>query len=324
MTRPTIPTPTILTQLTNPKFLDGRPCFSPDGTTVLFMRQPINAQGRAGRSSLWQVPLASPGTGKAFHANSAYSLTRSDWSWANGNNSIAFTPTDGTRLSNTFGLLQVESNTKAGTVTLVSVAGHGGNMKLAYPSWCPGGRDLALTNYANNQLIKVNSKGVFAQTLTDTNQIWAGMCSVNQVDDSLFCMAAQAPAKSNTLGAPEMQPGYKQKDNRIYTQDGKNAPQLFSASSNIGRAPWWSPNGKYVAYEANGANGVYQIFIQASNQPASSALPVTNSTLPVQHAKWSPNGKILVLAVACEQPQKKKAVPWRIEAIDISAFVRDH
>ena len=138
------PIPVQLTQTGHTQFLDGRPCFSPDGTTVLFMRQSLVFNGGVGNSDFYQVPIASPGNEQLFFSAQNYSVTRPDWSWKPGNNCIAFTAIDGSPNSvkpgQGFGLLEAISNTSAGNADYVQVSGVKGNMSLSYPSWYPDGK----------------------------------------------------------------------------------------------------------------------------------------------------------------------------------------
>jgi dipeptidyl aminopeptidase/acylaminoacyl peptidase len=72
----------------------------------------------------------------------------------------------------------------------------------------------------------------------------------------------------------------------------------------LGRAPWWSPNGQFLAFEsvltpADGYNAFYRIWVLelTVDPPSVGAMQmVTPPDLPVQHAKWSPNGRLIVFA----------------------------
>jgi len=312
-----LPTPVILTQTSSQTFLDGRPCFSPDGTTVLFMRSPINVtsknpyQSSAGPSAFYQVSISQPGTEQEYLSAANGPLTRPDWSWAAGNNYIAFTP-GGETSGDQVGLIKAKSNTEPGKVTMLQLKGYSGPMNISYPSWYPDGKHLAVTNYADNQLMKISDKGVWQSNLTDTNLVWSGMCSVNQQSSDNICMAAQPPSSS----------GYQENNNNIYTQDSTKPPALFSAAPpGVGRAAWWSPDGSWIAYEGSDGSGSYQVYLQEAGQDSSKAIVVTDSAFGIQHPKWSVDGNSIVYAVACQQAVPNNPTPWQIEMIDVSSYV---
>ena len=94
------------------------------------------------------------------------------------------------------------------------------------------------------------------------------------------------------------------------------------------RAPWWSPDGKWVAFMSNRIcselDGMtYAIFIQDA-AGASPAMQVTDCQYNAQHPKWFPPGvppgKTLLIVAA----QPSSDLPNGIATLDVSAFVSGH
>jgi len=85
-----------------------------------------------------------------------------------------------------------------------------------------------------------------------------------------------------------------------------------------GRAPYWSPDGKYIVFESS-RNGGYALFLArvgASTPP----VQVTDSTYWAQHAKFFPGGAKLVFT-ALQQPNAAGTGPRGIGVIDISSYL---
>ena len=110
----------------------------------------------------------------------------------------------------------------------------------------------------------------------------------------------------------------------------QNAPKGGFNSNFQGRAPWWSPDGKWVAFESNrlvpGTEG-YAIYIQDS-AGASAPMQVLDTRWSGNHAKWFPSGTELVVSVLQvpgifpSLPILPPNVPLRgIASLDVSAFV---
>ena len=73
------------------------------------------------------------------------------------------------------------------------------------------------------------------------------------------------------------------------------APTSGSFNANYqGRAPWWSPDGKWVVFESNRpsqyeANGLYAIYLY-EYLGSGPAIQITSTIYNCNHAKWFPNG----------------------------------
>ena len=163
------------------------------------------------------------------------------------------------------------------------------------------------------------------------------MPSVNPVNPNLIAFAGQL------VGTP-----YNQDMNYIWVKDtSSSAPAVpleyncpatgnYSAAFQ-GRAPWWSPDGKWVLFESNRGcqpsqeylNGMYAIYLYEYGVPTS-AFAITNWSYNCNHAKWFPNGFGTVsgpfqLIVAAWQngAASPPTGPYGLAILDLSPLDRD-
>jgi len=266
----------------DPAYLDARPCFSPRGDTVLFMRSPAADQEI---SSFWTAPASGGVAAEPFFADDDLQATRPDWSWSRTSYEVAFT---GIR-DGLFGVYLLDVRTRD---VIQLPAGDPTVDLMQYPSWYPNGRSLVVTNYRRglNQIVRLDldRPGVLTP-LTDPALVWEGMSSVSpsRRAGNPIAFAGQLPVGE-----------YNQDDNQIWIQEAGEDP--FQANPGQGRTPWWSPDGERIAYESNrdapGGQQVYQIFqLTPENDDPVATTP---HALAAQHAKWSPSGRSIVFAAA--------------------------
>jgi Tol biopolymer transport system component len=295
----------------NPVFLmkytqavtDYRPVLNSTASTVIFERT------ISGNTQLYSLDLTSPKAKPALFAKGLNAQSfRPDWSWQTGQ--VVF--------MNSNGIYQA---TSSGSYSLIAnTAG------MTYPTWYPDGATLAVYNNQKDgtdpvpRTSKINLTGTPLQQVLANNNIWAGFPSVNQVKPNLIASAGQ-PVVSGTT--------YTQDKNYIWRTDtsttpptvrtlAPNAPTNKFSPNFQGRAPWYSPDGKWIAFESNRFNskGQYSIFIQIADG-SSTAVRVTDPRWDAQHTKWYPNGTELVVSVLQSFSASKRG----IAKLDVSAFV---
>ncbi len=286
-------------------FVDGRPVFSPDGKSIVFMRQPNNGDANA-RAELYIVPIygekkakllfdgINPKTGLPFNA------TRPDYSLCRSHFEIAFDA-----VSDGIWLLDVKTK-KVRQVLEPTIDGN--TYTWSYPAWYPCGKFLSVTNYNTfekplyHELVKVNVNELNQFTPTTKNdEVWAGQSSVSMKKSKWITFAGQVPSTQppspcDCIGGC-LSDGYAQNCNQIWFQKEGVAHPIDDLQ---GRAPWFSTDGKYIVFESNRNNPEkpdhYSLFIYSIKHKT--IMLVTPPALNVQHAKWSPHGNRIIFAVA--------------------------
>ncbi len=312
------PTVHRLTGMESNDFVDGRPCFSPDGQTVLFMRQKLvrNGEGKLEPGNAWfcTVP-AEGGEVSDFAQMAGFQFTRPDWSWVRRSFQIAFCGISNSGGENSIYLLDVASR----KIKRILRGDSARNRIFSYPSWYPGAGALCVTNYwegTNSEgfttpgtmqhLLRCELDGK-TNPLTHPTQIWPGMSSVSQVGSGPGNLPAIAFA-----GEPRTRAGYNQDFNQIWIRRPNGS--VFAVDGLQARAPWWSPDGSLIAFESNRETSKtghenYQIFVQDPSNP-SSIFPVTSPEMAVQHAKWSPDGSRLTFAYAIGKGSQAQGIAY--------------
>jgi hypothetical protein len=297
----------------NPVFLmtypvaasDYRPVVNSTATGLIFERT------IKGLRQLYRLDLTSPtATPSLLIPDWPEESARPDWSWQTGqivymnNNGIYLYSNPKTVLPNT--------------------------NKMSYPTWYPDGATLAVYNNRVHapalpipRTSTIDLTGKVLDPLLGNKKTWAGFPSVNQVSPNLIAFAGQPVQPAPVT--------YNQNKNYIWLLDtsttphtvktlSPNAPKTFNPNFQ-GRAPWYSPDGKWIAFESNrfNASGLYSIFIQIADG-SKPAVRVTDPGWNANHTKWYPDGKHLVVTVL----QKKGAAPNSnrgIASLDVTAFV---
>jgi hypothetical protein len=309
----------------SPPVADYRPVVNAAGTTAIFER---TTGGNP--TTLYAVDIGGSGSNaQPFFQGSSVptTATRPDWSWTTGQ--VAFAGNAG------------------GTTFYIGFAGSDGSNPvfsdtfagLIYPAYFPDGLNLATMNQAATALPTPNTTlitvyGGVGPTAVAGPKWWGGMPSVNPVYPNLIAFAGQPVAPHTT---------YDQNRNYIWivdTDDGSVTPLEDGATLPYeadyqGRAPWWSPDGNWVAFESNrfspptstNPDGLYSIMLY--QYKVGPALQVTDPIYSMNHAKWLPQGfhgfpSANPTLIACAwQPSTSgaPALPYGIATLDVSSFV---
>ncbi|MGX5817645.1 TolB family protein [Chitinophaga lutea] len=272
-------------------FTDYWPCVFPDGQQVLFSRKTGEGQW-----AFYRVPV-SGGKATAFLPGFPASATRASVA---PNGGVAFTAA----YENKPGQLYL-TDTSGSAFRYVAVQGLKGGP--VYPSWTPHERSVVVVAYQQEQggrLAEIDLASGKAAYLTSFENIRCGMPDVSP-DGSRIAMAAQRAADADT---------YDQTKNAIWIRDKSGLKRLVPGQ---GRAPKWSPDGKWIAYESidNSPDGQYAIFIVSAD--GSRRYRVSDYKWNANHPVWSPDGRSLVISAV--HPGGKGS---RIAVIPVPAYVR--
>lgn len=272
----------------SPNVSDYRCVVNADATAVIVERTVLNAEGH-GTPELYIVDLASRTATpflKVVNDIPIGNTTRPDWCWRTGQ--VAFNYTKSPRVG-------VVDATGVDPRVFPNTA------NMDYPTWFPDGETLATESgqgspNPNTTTLDPKTGAIIAQALEGTN-LYGGMPSVNPAYPNLIAFAGQP------VGSP-----YDQDMNYIWVKDLSSpvpaVPLEYNAPATgdfcpafQGRAPWWSPDGKWVVFESNRGcvpsptrpNGMYAIYLYEYGVPTP-AFAITDWAYNCNHAKWFPNG----------------------------------
>ena len=337
----------------NPKFLfyDYRPAINAAGTRIVFERSfPGGGTLNPGYSNIINLYLAELNSPSLDPAQLLVSGTnnggsnRPDWCWFATNPSV-----DGPIVFSAGASGNVPTSALTGIYYTMAQPQAGGlfwsvtgtTAGMVYPTWFPGCAQIAV--YVNNAIAhqgytgpetqKFDLYGNMLGSLSGT-KLWAGFPSVNQRNPRLLALAAQ-----HFNASPN---GYQQDNNYIYiantvgnpprvTPLDPRAPVNRYAAKFEGRAPTWSPDERWIAFESNrncsASNSGFAIFLQRATGEGL-ARQVTDCSYNAQHAKWyrqPVNGRTLLIVSALRYPGNNSSPAMQnargIASLDITAFV---
>jgi Tol biopolymer transport system component len=220
---------------------DYWPCFSPDGTHVLFSRR------REGGDAwdLFIVPTFGGEPRTLASSPLPVSATRANWS--SRNNLIAFTGASA-RGENAVWLINPDGSSPR------RLELRGTSNQLFYPSWFPKGDQIAVMDGQELVIKRIDiGKGV-AETITDHQQVLAGMPSVSP-DGKWIAFAGQGRVPTWSPDGKrltfESDRGSLSGQYAIFLikRDGTGLMQLTDRSLGANH-PVWSPDGRQLAFSA--------------------------------------------------------------------------
>lgn len=336
------PTPQFIT--CDPSFSDYRPAVDVTGARFVFERTPfpnpdkvdtilyiVNSNGGSACQSATPF-LAVPANPPAQYPRVQ---TRPDWSWQN--NEIAFTGAIGSEAGDA---PEVHIVAATGTSPRV-VPLTGGHI---YPIWTSDALQLVAYNQAPKTALPLPPVSVLIDpksgtpAVTNLNgtdaagvAVFGGFAAPQPGNATHIAFAGQ-PALANWGGASGPAPSYNQDNNYVFlnaVQNGAYTSAPLEPAASIatfdpafqGRAPYWSPDGRYIVFESSRAGG-YALFLADVAAVAKGAAPVqlTDSGYWAQHAKFLPGGKALVYT-CLQKPSTAGTGPRGIAVIDISSYV---
>lgn len=268
---------------------DVWPAFSPDGQTILFSRSVDR--------KTW-VLMTVPATGGEARPVNASSLPRSANrpAWSSRTGRIAFTGED-------------ESAAAVWTLRTLDgkaerIVAAGLSNRAYYPSWYPDGKHILVVDFGSSQggtVKRIDVETRVATSLTDTMNVWAGMPAIAPGGDRI------AFAGQSNHGQP-----YDQRENTTWVLGPDGSPRNLVPGQ--GRAPRWSEDGRWLAFESNrdNAGGRYAVFIVRAD--GTGLRQVTDYTFNANHPVWSPDDKSLVVDATPDSSRAHR----RIAVVDLT------
>lgn len=326
----------------DPAHTDYRPAVDATGTQVVFERQThphpadqppllVLAQG---------IHQPAPSLGPLIPPTAMVTVpfpdsqTRPDWNWATGK--IAFTgEVTGTKGTEVY----ILSADRSQLSVLPNSRWH------IYPMWSSDGDFLVLDNSDGVPAPVRPVSALFTSGGAVREHNLNGTDLSSQAVSMFGGFAAPKPGMPRSIayaGQPALaswgvlpgqpmplEPVYNQDNNYIFlnTLVGgayRSSPMEPGASVQTydpayqGRAPYWSPDGRYIVFESSRAGG-YALFL-ADLSTGAPPVQLTNGLYWAQHAKFFPDGRRLV-CTALQQPNAQGSGPRGIAIINISAFV---
>lgn len=310
--------------------IDYRPAIGPDGQSVIFERHFINPVVPV---RLFMVSSLKNNDPVAFLPQPNNPQTRPDWCWQT--NTVAFnvsqqvTNPDTGKVIEVINVWTVNTNTPDQPVSLLKQTNG-----FIYPQWNLAGTSLAVMNNGSGNISPCTSvtdaDGNMAITNingsdSNGNEVYGGMPAVNPTGNNLVAFAGQ-PVLANWNGGQD-EPSYSQDNNYIFLNnlDVNNgytcAPMETKAPITAfdpnfqGRAPAYSPDGRYIVFESTRINGDFALFL-FDTQGDGVPVQLTDEAFQAQHAKFFPDGTKLIFC-AKPTPETNNRIAW----IDISAYL---
>jgi hypothetical protein len=312
---------------------DYRPAIDALGQQVLFERTPAGGLTTLYLAKTLDAATASPFLTAANNPGTAIppSQTRPDWCWATG----------------TVALNGAATNTAVVSVYLANADGTGlapvnDSLGWLYPIWSRDGSQLIVYNNKGTAVPRPSTSLIRPGGKVETSNLngkdangdalFGGFAAPHPGNPTRIAYAGQPDlagfAPAPTTACPADPSGYNQCYNYPFLNSGgegtyKSAP--LEAGANLttfdakfqGRAPYWSPDGKYLLFESDRAGG-YAIFLvnMAAGKPP---VQVTDASYGAQHAKFFPTGDRIILT-ALQKPgtaNSNRSIAW----VDISGYL---
>jgi Tol biopolymer transport system component len=249
---------------------DYWPAFSPDGQTIVF--------ARTTDSKNWELYKISAAGGDATplaRSPLPVSATRPRWSWSG--EAIAFT---GTTADGRDQIWTIKPNGAGARI----LYGDGISLHLFYPDWSADGQKLVMLDTQADVIQRANLATGKVEALTDPSKVLPGMASLSP--DGRQIVFAGQKAEGATY----------QENNTLWLLSGA-AVRPLEHEPLQGRAPVWSPDGRWIAFESDrgSPDGRYAVFLI---RPDGTGLTqVTDYLLNANHPVFASNMRRLAVSV---------------------------
>jgi hypothetical protein len=306
----------------DPDFSDYRPAIDAAAEHVVFERTPVSGGYTvlyilALNETVPQIFIQQGSGGIVTGPNQ----TRPDWSWVTGHVVLNVSDANGNDIEV---LISEADGTPVSNVT--------DSKGYVYPTWSPDGKQLIVYN---DKFTAVPQPCTSLIALDGT--VLLANLNGNDADGAFMFGGFATPAPGNVnliayAGQPDIawgpatEEGYNQDFNYVFLNPKvgtvfASAPLESGASITIfdpsyqGRAPVWSPDGNYIAFESDRSGG-YAIFL-ANVAAGTAPVQITDASYGAQHPKFFPDGTKLVTTVFQQPGGGPRGIAW----VDISPYL---
>lgn len=274
-------------------FSDYRPVFSPDGGSLLYEH---SGEGKT-VFFLYELGAERPGPFIPSPPSDLPAQTRADWA-ADG--TVSFTGDE----SGNNGYIWL-CDAFGGNVTRLPLT-----YGMCYSAWYAGSQWMVVMNSNGNQpyACVIDRSGATVLPRRSPIGLFSGMPSISR----------QLPERLAIAASPALVP-YNQDNNQIYVSLDPARAFIIDDRPMQGRAPWWSPDGQYLAFESNRSGIGYALYVARIGRDgaASRIVQLTDpeQVFNAQHAKFSPDGKTI-----CFCAQRTKGAPNAVGMMPFTPF----
>ncbi|GAA0563099.1 hypothetical protein GCM10008942_09420 [Rhizomicrobium electricum] len=216
---------------------DYWPTFSPDGNTIVFARTMDEKH--------WDLYKMAVSGGPATPlARSPLPVSATRPRWSPSGDAIAFTATTADGHDQ---IWTIKSNGTGANILF----GDGVALHLFYPDWSPDGQSLIMLDTQADVIRRANLANGKVEAITDPAKVLPGMASISP-DGHQIVLAGQKATGGQ----------YYQESNSLWILSG-GALRPLEREPLSGRAPVWSPDGRWIAFESDrgSPDGRYAIFL---------------------------------------------------------------
>jgi Tol biopolymer transport system component len=251
---------------------DYWPTFSPDGATIIFSRTTDQKHW-----DLYKVPASGGPATLLARSPLPVSATRPRWSMPA--DLIAFTATteDGRDQ-----IWTIKPNGSGAHI----IYGDGIALHLYYPDWAPDGKSLVMTTAQPQLIQRANLVTGKVEELTDANVILPGKASLSP--DGHEIVFAGQKATGGT---------YNQNINTLWLIDAKGALHPLEHAALPGRAPSWSPDGRWIAFESDRGSPDERYAVFLIRRDGTGLVQVTDYLFNAGHPVFSHDMRHLAVTV---------------------------